>query len=167
MFDEIFTKPTRRGFLGSIIGTIITTKLSFIAQAAMKDSFGDTYYERIERLLYLEQEDFLKFKGLVHTLEGGQIWAPPMLSYTNGVFEYGKIEVNQKVMTDSTTLIDDEGYVLGVGLFNNLVSVYNGDVLNVSFSNTPLYKIKLAIKQPDFEMNGKIITPKTKAMKVI
>src|SRR4051812_21183928 len=124
MFDEIFTKPTRQGFLGSVIGTIIATKLPFIAQAAMKNSFGDTYYERIERLLYLNKNDFLKFKGLVHTIEGGQTWAPPMQSYDSGVFEYGKIEVNQSIVTDSTTLIDDEGYVLGSGLFHTPIIAY-------------------------------------------
>lgn len=164
---------TRRGFLGSVIGVLVASKLDFIAEAPYQKVWGNTVYDRLDRMLTLNNFDLMNFRAVIHTQQGGNIWAPGMKAVNNGEFTYADLLATTSFSVNSCSLIDDEGFLISTGKFHSWYDLINGDILQVKhnispFPDMPLKElIKKLLKQPSFDLLSETITPSTKAIRMI
>jgi hypothetical protein len=129
----------RRGFLGSVIGLLVTSQLPFKAK---RPDYITPFQDRKLRFWNLSEEQLRKCRISVITNKG-EFLAPGIASVEKTeskiVLKCEPLLVNQHFTTLSVNVIDDENYVVMNQRFAVSTTLTSGDKLYV-ISTTELYE---------------------------
>jgi hypothetical protein len=150
----------RRNFLGCIIGTLVSGRGAFKAEAPKSSSFEETLFYRYKRYLSLNENKKSLFRGLID-INDTKIWSMPLIQSENHSFKFDDLKACQKFTTTYCELVDDEGFILTKAKFKNPTTLYHGDLLKVSLKMLNEDEIKFVLTRDEIVLNDQLVTPNT------
>lgn len=133
----------RRGFIGSMIGTFITSQLPFQAVAvAYNEPKGKIARARnFVRLFQLSEEQLKNCRFYLVHLDGTEFWAPPIQSVKleDGetpklIFKVEDVSVLSFIAYKRAGLVDDLGSHIQEVAFHHDIHLIVGDVLKLTYT---------------------------------